>query len=86
MLKSASTDPNQAPHPEAYRKAMKIALAYLMNEAGVQASEESVLETLTEMMQSCMFVTLSCFWSSYILAWLAIRHRWKDNLMGDASM
>ncbi|KAK2703025.1 transcription initiation factor TFIID subunit 8-like [Artemia franciscana] len=52
MLKSASTDPNQAPHPEAYRKAMKIALAYLMNEAGVQASEESVLETLTEMMQS----------------------------------
>ena len=42
-------------HAKSRRKALKVAVAALCREVGFGSAEESALETLTEMLQSCMF-------------------------------
>ena len=41
------------------RKALKVAVGALCLEVGFGIAEESALETLTEMLQSCMFILMS---------------------------
>lgn len=42
-------------HATSSRKALKVAVSALCSEVGFEKAEESVVETLTEMLQSCEF-------------------------------
>lgn len=43
-------------HAASSRKALKVAVSALCSEIGFQAAEESAIETLTEMLQSCKYL------------------------------
>lgn len=47
-------------HANSRRKALKVAVAALCSEVGFGMMEESALETLTEMLQSCKYSAERC--------------------------
>lgn len=49
MTMASSSDPRESSR----RKALKVAVSALCHEAGFEKAEDSSLETLTEMLQSC---------------------------------
>ena len=46
-------------HAKSRRKALKVAVGALCTEVGFGFAEESVLETLTEMLQSCKYAIIN---------------------------
>lgn len=53
-------------HSKSRRKALKVAVGALCTEVGFGIAEESAIETLTEMMQSCMYTVTHFRWKSQL--------------------